>query len=464
MNPLLKYSKELLPERPMGSGRFYARLSQSEFITPPERDGTIGSLLFEAFDGDWFDKNPVPESPKELADYYDHAALFVLQLHIHPRHIRMFSALEYAAKMAEEDDEPEDWFVFESSPTKGRTLGESELPLTVYANLYQPGIEAAAKDFRPADSTVTTRLRKIVSTAHIPDANEQEIDNALANVAKSAIEWAVVYDVGQGNSIGLCTMQGTVETYFDLGGGVLANAKTFPSALTSFCFTRKPPIVLSHWDFDHWSSANRDTRSLAMTWIAPRQAVGPTHLALMTSIMSAGKLLLVPRGFPAKWHGQLHLELCTGSGRNHSGIALTLAEKPNGGGELMLFPGDARYPCLRSFPPKQSYLSVVAPHHGADMRNHTVPTCPSKPPSRLVYSFGHANTFKHPRMVTRQDHDRAGWHDPVITASATHYEVRETAHRVPGPLGHVFLGWKTRGSAPVLPCGGVQCQLQAQQL
>jgi hypothetical protein len=465
MNPLLKYSKEFQKGLPLGSGRYYARLSQSEFVQAPGARENIPNLLFEAFDAQWFDEHPAPESPSELADYYNTALLVVLQAHVLPSHERKFSAMEYAVKMGSEDEEPDDWFVIDAFPSQGRKIGEDELPLTIYTNLYQPGIEATAKDVQPTEPNVAARLRKSVSTAHIPDATESEIDTALGRVAGATIDCAIAYDVGQGNSIGLCNSGGSVEAYFDLGGGVLANAGTFSPALTSFCFTSPPPIVLSHWDFDHWSSVNRDTRALTMKWIAPRQRVGPSHLALMTSIMSSGRLLLVPPGSPAKWRGQLFLELCTGRGRNHSGIALTLSEKPNGVGERMLFPGDARYPCLPSFPPTQPYLSVVAPHHGADMRNRTVPSCPRLPPSRLVYSYGPGNTFSHPRRITRKDHGAAGWHDPSIT-SATTYEVRETANRTTHPLGHVLLGWKTRGTPPPLPCAGAKtpCQLQAQQL
>jgi len=262
----------------------------------------------------------------------------------------------------------------------------------------------------------------------------------------------------------LVNQTNSVEAYFDLGGGVLANAGTFPSSLQQFCFTKQPPVILSHWDFDHWSSANRDTSSLNSTWIAPRQSVGPSHAALMASIMKTGRLLLLPAGFPAAWRGQLFLERCTGSGRNHSGIALTLSEMPAGGGEKMLFPGDARYSCLPSYSSQQSYLSAVVPHHGADMRNRTVPYCPKQSQSRLVYSFGAGNTFSHPRMITRQDHDAAGWRDPLVTPGAPSYEVRETAYRIPSPRGHVLLGWNTHLTPPPLPCGAAFCQLQARQL
>lgn len=103
-----------------------------------------------------------------------------------------------------------------------------------------------AKDFRETDDHVTAQLRKAVSTSHIKDATEDEIDDALKQVAETQIDWAIAYDVGQGSSIGLCNGGGLVEAYFDLGGGVLANAATFPSSLAGFCFTQKPPIILSH--------------------------------------------------------------------------------------------------------------------------------------------------------------------------------------------------------------------------
>jgi hypothetical protein len=291
------------------------------------------------------------------------------------------------------------------------------------------------------------------------------VDAALAGVAGTQIEWAVVYDIGQGNAIGLCNEKGSVEAYSDLGGGVLGHAGTFPTALKNFCFTKTPPIILSHWDFDHWSSANRDPQSLQLTWIAPRQSVGPTHVALMTSIISAGgRLLLVPNTLPAKWRGQLYLELCAGKGRNHSGIALTLSQKAKGEGALMLFPGDARYPALPSFTATNDYLCVVAPHHGGDMRNRNVPYCANQPVSRLAYSYGQPNTYGHPAKVTRTDHDQAGWHDWAVSPGVKPRYVRETVDRASGQPGHILLSWLICTTPPPLPCGGSYCQLQAQQL
>jgi hypothetical protein len=475
MNPILIPSKTSSEEVPLnhGSGRYYAQFSQAERLSDTAGELYPAIWVLEAFDREWFDANPPPQTPDGLSQYYTQALLFVLELKVETPTAWRLSRLTTILQADAGEAESEDWFLIRAAPLGGRALDEGEVSVTIYPNLYLAGIAASLVEAGPVDPETSARLKRAVSTAHILDATEQELDNALAGVAGAGIDWVVAYDVGQGNSIGLCEPGGSVKAYFDLGGGVNGNAKTFPTALTHFCFTQQPPIILSHWDFDHWSSANRDTRSHSMTWIAPRQSVGPTHLALMTSITLTGKLLLVPtgvtptwpKGFIAKWRGQLYLELCSGKGRNHSGLALTLSETASGGGAQMLFPGDARYTHIPSFPnpPTSQYLSVVTPHHGGDMRSRTAPLCPSHADSRLIYSYGLGNTFSHPRNVTRTDHDTNGWRDPLIAAAAYAYEVRETASRGKTLLGHVLLGWKTHTAAPALRCGGARCQLEAQQ-
>jgi hypothetical protein len=441
MNAILippKTSPETAPEN-YGSGRYYARFSQTERLSDTPGELYPAIWVFEAFDRDWFEANQLPSSPNGLEGYYNRPELYVLELRIESVMVWPVAGLAAIHAADVDDAEPNDWFVLQAAPLGGRVPNEGEIPMTIYPNLYAAGTAATLLEARPADPATSARLDRAASTAHIPDASEQDVDNAMAGVASASIEWVVIYDVGQGNAIGLCEPSGSVKGYFDLGGGVTGNAKTFPTVLTHFCFTQQPTIILSHWDFDHWSSANRDTRSQSMTWIAPRQSVGPTHLALMTSIQSTGKLLLIPTGFPAKRHGQVYLELCTGKGRNHSGLALTLSKQATGAGDQMLFPGDARYTYILSFPnpPKNQYVSAVVPHHGGDMRSRTVPLCPSVSHSRLLYSFGAGNTFSHPRQVTRVDHHNAAWRNPHIGSGST-FEVREMANRGTKPLGHVY--------------------------
>jgi hypothetical protein len=466
VNAFLKYPRQAgeVPQPYFGSGRYYLRLSQVESVPAPEPGGSRSIWLMEGFDAQWFEQNSEVLKGDGWLDYYELAELFVLEIHV-PRgpgwSFLPFGILHAAEA---EDSEPDEWFLLEAERLNGGAPREDQIRLLIYSNLYQQGIPATMNAFQLVEERKARLLRAAVSTAHIPRASAADVDAALAAVGN--VDWAVVYDVGQGNAVGLCDWTGAVVAYFDFGGGVLANRLSFPSALKGFCFSQRAPIVLSHWDFDHWSSANRDTNSLKSTWIAPDQSVGTTHVALMASIVKAGKLLLVPSGFPPIWRQQIYLELCTGKskGRNHSGLALTLSEKPCGAGGRMLFPGDARYNVVPSFTAAGGYCSVVAPHHGADMRSSMTPTCPSQAHSRLVYSFGAGNTFGHPRTVTRQHHDTNGWRDPTITLGSPTYEVRETANRAAGSLGHILLGWKTHVTRPPLPCSGAVCQLQAQQV
>lgn len=451
------------PPANFGSGRYYARFSQSERIGETEATLYPALWIFEAFDQVWFGQNPPPAAGDGLVEYYDRAELFVLELRIETGNASPVVTMPGIPAAEAEEAEPEDWFSLVAEPLRGKEPRPNEIRLTIYPNLYAAGIEATLLEAGPVDRETSAKLDRAVSTTHIPDASDKEVGEALAGVARASLDWSVVYDVGQGNAIGLGEPRGSVQTYFDLGGGVTGNRKTFPSALSTFCFTTKPPIILSHWDFDHWSSANRDTRSHAMTWIAPRQSVGPSHLALMSCIQKAGKLFLVSAGFGPHQYGQLYLERCIGKGRNHSGFALSLSETSGGGGKRMLFPGDARYTYIPSFPKWcAQYVSVAVPHHGGDMGNRTVPLCPQLAESRLVYSCGRPNTFSHPRHITRMDHQSAGWRDPIF-GSSPNYEVRETPNRGKQALGHVLLGWKNCSAAPALACGGKTCQLEAQQ-
>ena len=81
MNPLLMFPEEPTdkPEFDIGSGRYYARLSQTESIF--KDDQSVSRIwLFDGFDADGFDEHSLPESEEGLADYYEKARLFVLEI------------------------------------------------------------------------------------------------------------------------------------------------------------------------------------------------------------------------------------------------------------------------------------------------------------------------------------------------------------------------------------------------
>lgn len=465
--PLPEQGQVDLATKP-GGGAYYARVSQTQTDVPNE-NGPRAFWRLEGFAKAWFDENPPPsdeptwQDPLKLSRYYLEAPIFLLELEVIPDHLGRFAPLGLINEFAERDDEPKEWFlVTAGGPRNGRPI-QAIVPMTVFPSLYQEGIALTLENIDNVAEAPREQLDKAVSTNHVADAEDAEITRILRTFA-SSIDWSIVYDVGQGNSIGLCDCTGTVRGYFDIGGGVGPNLSTFPTALTIFCFTQSPPIILSHWDEDHWSSANhtRGRGALSNEWIVPRQILTPGHVALLAAIAGAGgKVWFLPSTFVGKWFGQIYLELCTGSGRNHSGIALTLSEHPNGSGQHILMPGDADYQHIPSFVGGTQYLSVVVPHHGGKLKSTTFPTCPGRQSSRLVYSAGPGNTYGHPHPATRLAHHGVGWHDPSVSCVAP-IRVRETSDRSSAGLGHVLLGWTPHFSAPPLPCGAKFCQLEAQ--
>jgi hypothetical protein len=251
VNPILIPPETASEEVPLnhGSGGYYARFSQAERLSDAPGELYPVIWVLEAFDRAWFDANPLPPTPDGFGEYYSRAQLFVLEMKVQTPDAWPIRGLATKYEV-DADDEPEDWFVIQAKPLGDRALGEGEISVTIYPNLYLAGIAASLVEAGPVDPETSVRLKRAVSTAHIPDASEQEVSNALTGVAGASIEWVVAYDVGQGASIGVCEPGGSVKAYFDLGGGVNGNAMTFPSALTHFCFTAQPPIILSHWDFD----------------------------------------------------------------------------------------------------------------------------------------------------------------------------------------------------------------------
>ena len=161
-----------------------------------------------------------------------------------------------------------------------------------------------------------------------------------------------------------------VVCYFDFGGGAAPNTFTFPTKLATFCQCNSPPIILSHWDHDHWSSEGRNSRVHARTWIVPRQVSNnvkraPHHSSLIKAIQAAGGSILAwPSGLSTKQIGQLEINLCTGSSKNNSGLSLEVYP-PSGVSALpVLMPADAGYDDLRVVPANGQHDAILCPHHG----------------------------------------------------------------------------------------------------
>lgn len=445
--------------------RLYALLDQADTLG----DGRV-SLLFDAVDASWFDgmggqfdEGIPPDVPVE---YFEAAPVYVLQWDLNPSALPpTLLPLGQSPKHPEDDREwllpfEQNWIELELVPGAG-AAPEAEL----YYNLFAEPIPVTMTMAGPVSSRAAMRLKNSDPLAPIGDSTTTDITNAISGAfGGNAIDHLGVYDVGQGNCVGFL-VGGRVALYSDFGGGVLANKKTFPAALTNFCFcsAKQPPVMLSHWDWDHWSSANRDTRAKTSTWIVPRQKpLGHVHGTFIAAVTSAGgNFLIWPSGGAACTAGQITIDKCTGTHRNDSGLAVKVTAPKGTSGDPILLPGDAIYSYLPASI-AQPFDDIVCAHHGGKIHGAVAPACPANNHSRLVYSYGKGNRYKHPLSATRTEHDNKGWRDPTCGSYAAPF-VRLTADRSTAKnLGHVAIGWTTWNTPPSVACRGT-CDLEPQQ-
>lgn len=317
------------------------------------------------------------------------------------------------------------------------------LPVEHYASISHNPVNRFLDKHEKTGGDIAAALTRLTSLEPVPDATEGAIEATLGPVPPA--EEVAVYDIGHGNSNGLRTGMRT-SVYFDFGGGTLNNCKTYPANI-KFCLKRSPPVILSHWDWDHWASADREPRALELKWIVPRQRIGVNHARLAATLHLRGNLLVWPRKLQRK-HTRFGLvQKCTGTSRNDSGLAVLVAVIED---ELayqqytgVLLPGDAQY---SKIPDSGSgkLSGLVITHHGGKLRDLRIPKPDGRQRPKLVCSNGEPNSYKHPYDATLDAHRNAGWGREVRTAQTS------TVGR-----GHVGI-WLV-GPPTQLACGGRDC-------
>ena len=338
------------------------------------------------------------------------------------------------------------------------SLGDrGEVPVEVYGGLFAPLVEAFLTR-EPEPAAESEALDILFDMGAWPDATPDDLQLALG--ARCDLEALVSFDIGQGAAAALLCPHGHPIYYFDVGCGVYRNAHTTPAQL-SFCLCEPAPVMLSHWDADHWSAAYRDQDLLKQAWIAPRQSISHIHTALGHDILAAGgQVLIVPPGAPPQiWGGQRRcdLRLCTGSGRNGSGLALIVTNHDID--RAWVLTGDAGYHLL-PHPAPADVAAAIAPHHGANMGPKSQP--PSRSPhayGRMIYSFGPGNahgrtSVSHPTSAGVQAHTAVGWSAGAWPPATPGHclaggDVLATAHHAGTHLGAAGATWD--GMQPALP-------------
>lgn len=400
-------------------GRAYALLidgAGSEFV------------LFDAVDADYFDRTYAmagqATKPGGWRSQVERAPIYAIE-------INASDAAPAAASwlaLHPHDALPE-WSQIELLPDD---KGEA----AIYNSIAGPPRRARVS-VRPASNKLARILAH--ATDLMPEVRpEDEIKQALPG---SSIEHIFVLDVGQGSANALVTSEGNVVSYVDLGAGVLADIGTWPPSMGGICLLYDPPVILTHWHYDHFHAANIYPAAQGMTWIAPLQTLGPGPQSAMASAIAAKNKLMVWSGSGVLSTGTIDLERCTGpsSNQNRSGIVVWVLG--SAGMDPILLPGDAGYSDIPTLFAGKAIAGFAAAHHGGRAPGRP-PAKPATGTPRVALSYGYSNSYRHPLATSLLGLTTSRW---TIGHPATGIDERRTEDRSGGAggtgLGHIRLNW-----------------------
>lgn len=326
-------------------------------------------------------------------------------------------------------------------------------PVTAY--LYKLTIE----------TVLAPSLTAVFDMVTWPVAPEATMRSALSHLPQ--LDYLVAYDVGQGSANALSDGHETAQLFFDLGCGVYGNRMTRPVPLR-FCWRGAPPIILSHWDSDHWAGETSDPAASRRTWIAPKQTIGPTHAAFAARILKAGGTLHIWGATPSTIMVSLasgqNFDLGRGSGTSRNGSGIYCVVKDSVASHGWFLTGDAGYNELMTLTLPTDLRAIVVPHHGADMGALSIPPARTTGYARLLYSFGPGNkhgrtAVQHPTSAAVTAHAKKGWsHNHWSTATPATCpaggDVLATASHPASHLEGGVAAWTAAASVPFtsVPC------------
>ena len=252
----------------------------------------------------------------------------------------------------------------------------------------------------------------IAACALPPSPNAaKKIARVLSSV--NGVSSLLVRDVGQASFSSLGNKHGKAILHYDVGFPISFNGHTAPE-IFDLDTSEKPPIILSHWDWDHLHAAFLYPHLMDCTWIVPDQGLGP-GAARLARILAAKGLLLVQRagtmaGFP---NGEIAHANGPQTSANDAGLTAraTLAS-----GCSALLTGDVDYTFLThgSIGPVNH---LVATHHGARFASGaTAIPAPVAESGTLLLSYGSRNRYRHPHPDALKLHTDAGWINQLSTA------------------------------------------------
>lgn len=263
---------------------------------------------------------------------------------------------------------------------------------------------------------------KIFTMDSFEESTQEKIKNQIDSIVPYFLKHILVYNVGQGNCNAIMDYCCKPIFFYDFGGGIYNNTKTYPGNYLNpqtiqYNFERNPFVILSHWDWDHMASylRNEHIKIKDSTWIVPKQNLGISHLKVAIELYNKGNLLVWPNNITKIKTHQIKIQKLNGSDKNNSGLVLTVyidALKS----KAILLPSDANYNLIEKN--KENYIGLVATHHGASTHNYL-----SKIPqaylnsNKIAFSFGAKNTYNHPNPQSIYSHCTKGWSNVYFTVN-----------------------------------------------
>lgn len=278
-----------------------------------------------------------------------------------------------------------------------------EAPLAMYSTFIH--------SVQSLDATEAERLANVFSFKEKDISTEEKIKEVLHHAASGDSFNYNMYNVGQGNCSALCNRANGVDLYIDLGGGCYRNAHTYRDTLR-ICDAGSPPVILTHFDGDHYWTAHRSINQIASRdWIVPNQPLSPKQLLFVTRLVNSGHHIYVfPNNVSRLDIGSMTIVKCTGRTKNDSGLAVFLNIRRGGESFRVLNPGDAGYQHIPHLNDADLRIGgLVATHHGS-ARNidwNNIPNAES--PFRIIYSFGLGNIYGHVKHDSEKEHHNKGW-------------------------------------------------------
>lgn len=282
--------------------------------------------------------------------------------------------------------------------------------------------------------------------------NEDLLRDGLESLSGRRLS-VVAIDVGQGSLAALVDPGGYPALFFDLGWPLNFNAATRPHLKPNLDRLRAP-VVLSHWDWDHWALAIHqatwvgrggsgrwriqwESDALDRPWLVPGigplwgdVSIGAAHMALAFKLASMGHLFVWPASVKEVVTSHFTVTRTAGGPHksvNQNGLAMVVHDRISDPGDglptdpddtlrAVLLPGDADYPFIPYLTPGTTapfrYQGLLATHHGG--RFSATTSLVAEPHGVLVASCGHTS-YGHPKQDAQITYLTEGWRHQALT-------------------------------------------------